>query len=593
MAQTLVDLLANHGLRPKSFRPSARDRLVCPRCGGGRDKEKSVWVEIHQDGLGASWKCHRGTCDMGDVTERVEREAKLRRVIKPPPVHTEAQRNNRPDWLYDWFAARRIGARVVQKLGIYAGRKWFNEKLGEADAIVFSYSWKGEIVNRKYRPRGQKHPQSQEKDAAQTLFNIDALGDSPERIVWVEGEPDVAALMECGINDVVSLKDGAPSTANAANQARFEALANHAGVLTKAKRIILAGDMDGPGIALREELARRLGRHRCWLVDWPTGCKDAGDTLRDLGPDAVLGALGAARPYPIEGMHKITPEALMALRTRPAPGTITTGTMSSDNVLKLPIEGRLIVVTGFPAAGKTSWLRFVMVHTATNHSRRWCVFSPESQPWEFFMAECAEVYARKPFYPVHGVDSMTDDDIAEAGAFLADRITMLVCDAEDQAPSADWLFERVSAAVLRDGVTDFAIDPFNEIDQQRGSMTETDYIGRFLQRCRAFSQRYGCNVWIAAHPAKPPPLKPKERRNAPGPYDINGSAHWANKSDIGLTIHNADGLTELHVWKTKQKRWGHKGTVAKMNFDPLTGNYTSWTDTSEVQTEGPPDWVLK
>ncbi|GFS41448.1 toprim domain-containing protein [Actinidia rufa] len=39
--------------------------------------------------------------------------------------------------------------------------------------------------------------------------------------------------------------------------------------LEKTSRIILATDGDPPGQALAEELARRLGRERCWRVKWP------------------------------------------------------------------------------------------------------------------------------------------------------------------------------------------------------------------------------------------------------------------------------------------------------------------------------------
>jgi hypothetical protein len=33
--------------------------------------------------------------------------------------------------------------------------------------------------------------------------------------------------------------------------------------------VVVATDGDGPGHALAEELARRLGRERCWRVKWP------------------------------------------------------------------------------------------------------------------------------------------------------------------------------------------------------------------------------------------------------------------------------------------------------------------------------------
>lgn len=574
---TVADLLSEAGIRVKRLAPGTTQHTRCPKCDGGTSREDraSLSVTIDPDGQGATWICHRGSCGWQDGS-RVRNEAAVSRsrTLRPPIEHTEAQRTNRPDWLYEWFAGRNIGARVVNLFGIYAGRRWFNDEIGEAEAIVFPFVWKSAVVNRKYRPRAQKQPQAQEKDALQTLFNADALTKHSEEIVWVEGEPDVLALAECGINHGVTLKDGAPSQVNAQNQARFEALKTHETDLAKVRRVVLAGDNDAPGLALREELARRLGRHRCWIVTWPEGCKDACDVLRRDGPDAVTLAIQEAAPYPIEGVHRITVEGLLALQEMPPPAVMSTGTMASDNRLKLPTEGRLIVVTGIPNHGKTAWTRFVMVHTASKQNRRWCVFSPESQPWEEFVAQCAEAYSEKPFHPIRGIPSMSKDDIREAGTFLADRVTMLVCDAEDEAPTVEWLLERARACVLRDGATDFLVDPWNEVDQQRGDMSETDYIGRCLQRFKAFALRHGCNVWIIAHPAKPPPTRPNEKRPAPGPYDINGSAHWANKTDLGLTVHSPSaGVAELHIWKSRTRRWGARGTMAIMDYDQLTGVY--------------------
>jgi twinkle protein len=132
-----------------------------------------------------------------------------------------------------------------------------------------------------------------------------------------------------------------------ADQFRFEALTTRADLLAKVKKFIIGGDMDGPGRALVEEMCRRLGRARCWLVRWPDGCKDASDTLRQFGPDAVLDARAAAMPYPIEGIYRVDIGMLAKLRQLPKLEVMTTGCESVDKITKLPTEGRLIGITGY------------------------------------------------------------------------------------------------------------------------------------------------------------------------------------------------------------------------------------------------------
>lgn len=577
-ADSLSGILSDAGIRLKSQVAGRKEQIICPRCNGGKTRETSLSVKVDDDGRGAVWNCKRGTCGWtgsGRAQDALAPAIRRAEPPKKPAAISETQRSNRPEWLYAFFADRNIGARTVEKFGVYATGRRFPEPMGDRPAIVFPYVWRGEVVNNKYRPHPGKTPQQQEPGALQTLFNADVLLADPAELLWAEGEPDVMAFGELGMI-AVSLKDGAPSKGGNDNDKRFEAMATHSDELAKVKKFILAGDMDGPGLVLREELARRLGRHRCWLVDWPEGCKDACDALRRDGAEVVQQCVADAYPYPMRGLHSVQPGILARLRTQPPPPLLTTGTRASDEVLKLPGEGRLIIVTGYPSNGKTSWLRFVMVHTAIDHGRRWVVFSPESQPWEQFVAQCAEVYVGRPFYRENGFAAMSDDEVAEAERWMTSRVTMLVSDAEDEPPTLEWLLDCARAAVIQRGATDFVIDPWNEVMHQRGDMSETDYTGWALMRLKAFCQRYGVNVWVAVHPKVPPPLKPGETRSAPGPYDISGSANYANKADLGLTIHGTDPANVgLHLWKSRFRRWGQKGAVAKLEYDPRTGRYAT------------------
>ena len=123
---------------------------------------------------------------------------------------------------------------------------------------------------------------------------------------------------------MVSVPDGAPrdvtegALPDPEEDVKFSYLWASRGVLDMAVRIIIATDSDGPGQALSEELARRLGRERCWRVRWPTGeegsadeppvkapsLKDANEVLMARGPDALKKAVEGAEPYPIRGLFR-------------------------------------------------------------------------------------------------------------------------------------------------------------------------------------------------------------------------------------------------------------------------------------------------
>ena len=144
------------------------------------------------------------------------------------------------------------------------------------------------------------------KDAEQILFGLDDITNSDSAVI-VEGECDKMALDEAGIRNAVSVPDGAPNEVKEEPDPadrKFVFLRNCADRLASLRRVIIAVDEDGPGQALAEELARRLGRERCWRVRWPEGCKDANEVLLKHGRDALRACIEQATPYPIAGLHE-------------------------------------------------------------------------------------------------------------------------------------------------------------------------------------------------------------------------------------------------------------------------------------------------
>ena len=599
MDQTIAGMLLEHGIRLKSYASGVHERLRCPRCDGGSDHEASLSVQIDADGAGATWTCHRGSCGWA-AGERLKAAPRLVHSAPKapgpvaPPAHA-ASVQHRTDTLYAWWRARGISEETVDAFGLYTTRHAFPD-MGMVEAMVFPYVAGGRVENRKYRPLTAKHPQSQEAGARAVLFNADAVV-SPDMVVWVEGEPDCLAVHEAGYPQVVSLPNGAPAKLGnpEAENRRFAPLEAHAELLGKVTKFVLAGDMDEPGMILREELARRLGRHRCWVVNWPDGCKDANDTLLRHGAPQVAVCIEAAKPYPIDGVQELEPDGLEALYWRAAPETLKTGLAPLDAVVRWPGEGRLILFTGLTSHGKSSFLRFVMVRILSLfRNRRFLVFSPEMSPWQEYAATCAEVLVGKPFRG-HGGTAMTQEERLRAGRWLHERVLFLAHDSTDSAPTLAWLLERAIAAILSRGITDIVMDPWNEISQDRGANNETDYTGRSLQQIKAVCSRHGVNCWMVVHPAKPlRPAKPGQQLEAPSIYDAAGSAHFANKADLAVTIHTPVGApTQIIVRKSRFRRWAVRGTMAQLDYDVDTGRYDAQLGATPAQAGEPDDIVVE
>jgi twinkle protein len=105
--------------------------------------------------------------------------------------------------------------------------------------------------------------------------------------------------------------------------------------LKQFKRIVLLTDGDSVGIAMRNELARRLGRHRCWRVDWPEGCKDPNDMLVGYGAEKFKEFVDGAEPWPLKALHETRSyvnDAFALLN-----GDVKTGVSTGINALDLEL----------------------------------------------------------------------------------------------------------------------------------------------------------------------------------------------------------------------------------------------------------------
>jgi twinkle protein len=587
---TLAERLLKFSIRPSRYTPGDY-KLTCPKCSHTRRNKTDpcLSVTIDADGEHAVWNCHncswKGTTHELDAEERkAEREAeeRKRRTRAPPKRPTRTPGLLTPAVLR-WFADRGISEATVRRNRIGSARHWIPALKGEVDCIAFPYFRNGELINIKYRALSQK-AFAQEKDAEQILYGLDDIAGAEEAVI-VEGEIDKLSCEEAGVFNVVSVPAGAPSRLKdevREDDARFEFLGNCEAELTRLKRIILGVDADQAGAVLEEELARRLGKERCWLTTWPDSndapCKDASQTLLEHGPEVLRECIAAVVPYPITGLHRMANyvDEILALydsltETGSPQRGLSTGWPSVDAYMTIR-PGELSVVTGYTHSGKSEFLDALFVNLARLHGWRFAVCSFENPPAQH-IPKLLEKYLGAPFTD-GPTRRMGRSEVEQAMTGWLEQRFFLIR-AGDEAPTIDWILEKARAAVLRHGVRGLVIDPYNEVEHHRDrNMTETEYVSQILGKVKRFAENHALHVWFVAHPAKP--VREGGKLPVPTLYDISGSANWANKCDIGLVVYrdlDNGNIAELYLRKVRFKEIGQVGVV-ELQWDRVTGRYS-------------------
>lgn len=540
---------------------------TCPQCSPHRKKKNVKCLSANGDKL--TWICHH--CGWsGTLKEGIDH--------KSDPFRWSAYKYRRPDYVapksslpaevVNWFGNRGIPENILARNRINYTSVYMPQVEGFVDAIRFPFYRNGEVVNVKSRDLNKNF--RLETNAERIFFGMDDVNGNTAIIV--EGEIDKLSFEAVGYKNCISVPDGAPSPKAKDYAAKFSFLEGCEEFLANIKIFILAVDNDEPGQKLEEELARRLGKHRCKRVQWPEGCKDANDVLVKKGKDALVEVLKSARDYPIDGIFKIADieKQIDTLYSGRSPKGESTGWNGVDQYYTVR-QGELTIITGIPGHGKSEWEDALMVNMALQSDWTFAVFSPENQPLERHFAKLAEKLIGKPFFPGYH-QRMNGKELKDAKDYLQRWFTF-VFPPEDQL-TVDGILNLVKHIVLKDGIKGLVIDPWNEIEHTRpAGMTETEYISYCLTKIRRFARQYSLHIWLVAHPTK---LRKQDDGTypVPTPYDISGSSAWRNKADNCITIyrHIENNLVDIHVQKIRFKEIGKIGMVT-LRYDPITGRY--------------------
>jgi len=547
-------------------------RIKCPSCGDTRKKKNQKTMGVTVDGEGTLYNCfHCGIS--GKIFPEKSYIKPVSMTVSKPKKRINTLEQDR--YFFDFLKKRGISKEIAKQYGVISGKKYFNEN-GELPAIGFVYGENTDEAEA-IKWRGTEKKCFTQEGAAQSFYGLEQLPEDIETLVIVEGELDVLALATAGIVSV-SCPNGAPQKVSIYEKDPSEDLKYHyvwqsKDLIEKVSKVIFAVDKDEPGEALAEELARRIGRAKCWEVNWPDGCKDANDVLIKYGGETLTSLIEDATPVPLVGVYSADDyDSQVDLLYEKGNGKgVSTGFNSLDELYTIA-AGQLSVVTGLPGSGKSEFVDALMVNLAQKEGWTFCVASFEN-PVPTHIAKLSEKITGKPFFS-GPTTRMTKEESQEARKFIKDHF-VFVEQRDGSAIKIDDLLERTRLAVMRLGCRGVVIDPYNYIETSKGDK-EHQSISAMLTRVAAFAKAYDIHVWFVAHPAKMYP-DPSGKTPAPVGMHISGSAAWFAKCDCGITVHRSgdydNNQPEIHCWKSRFKWVGRIG-MTKLNYDVPTGRFS-------------------
>lgn len=547
-----------------------RNKGTCPQCSQYRKKKKLRCLHVYPEQM--AWHCfHCGW--HGYIPNPKYREMQIEKKYTLPQFDPLplSQRT------IDWFSSRGIEERVLRYFKVSEVREWMygattaidgkeiEIKAGETTCIAFPYRDDSTVVNVKYRATGKRFKMA--KDAKLILYNLNAIKNSDTAIIC-EGEIDAMTFYQCDCYHVVSVPNGANKFATNQNLEYLDNCIDH---FENKKKIYIATDGDEAGQVLRDELVRRLGKDRCYIVEYPEGCKDANEVFLRHGTDAVRSLITSANLMPLEGIFeaKDIEDNVLTIYRSGYPKGDAIGMDGFDELLTFR-PGELTTVTGIPSSGKSNFVDQIMIKLAARHGWKFGIFSPEQQPTEFHVANLCQKYVGES---IDGRDRMNELKLKKAVEFVNNHFFFMKLDEMDL--TIDGILGKAKELVARKGINGLLIDPYNYIEHKiPPGYSETQYVSELLTKIKNFKQVYQVHTFLIAHPTKIPRDKQTGKYEVPTLYHIAGSAHFYNKTDNGFTVYRdfETNLVTVYVQKVRF-RWIGKIGHANFIYHVPTGRY--------------------
>ena len=530
---------------------------ICPLCSSDRQpKHRKLKCASYdwERGLGT---CHH--CDSSFQLHTYQRKGNASKTYLRPDALNVVDPKQITSRVFKWFESRGISQKTLHDLDVTEGKEYMPQTGKAENTIQFNYIMGDELINIKYRD-GRKNFKLY-KGAEKVFYNINSIV-GYDNCVITEGEMDVLALHEAGVTNVISVPNGATLNSN-----NLDYLDNCIDYFEDKTKIILAVDNDEPGIALQQELIRRLGAEVCFMANFDE-CKDANEYLLKYSKEALAKQIDKAKPVPLENVttfKDIENEVSDFVKHGFKPG-YQIGLSNFDRIFST-YTGQFITVTGIPSSGKSDFVDQMVVGYNQQYEWKTAFASPENAP--------TYLHAHKLMRKVWQTMPSREDIGTTKWKQIAEHINDNFFFIDMERYTLESVLRKGAELVKRKGIKCLVIDPYNKIrDVDCHTEDVNRYTMEYLTKIETFAKKYDVLVFIVAHPTKMY-RDQNGKIQEPTMYNIKGGGEWYDASYHGLLVHRDYEAknTKVKVLKVKFQNLGENGGESFFTWEPKSGSF--------------------
>lgn len=242
-------------------------------------------------------------------------------------------------------------------------------------------------------------------------------------------------------------------------------------------------------------------------------------------------------------------------------------------------DGFFYAVTGFPGAGKSTFVSQLMINRIVKEKIKCAIYTPENYPADDYVEELLLILTGKNVSFGHK-RQLTDQERQDGLNMLSKYITIIE---SDVTPGVNDVLRAFDILNVDKDHKMFVIDPFNSLIEGTSQNLMSEYLKIALTEFKRFAVLQNCSMVVIEHPKGTTNVVD---RPEPSPMMMYGGSMWWNKTDCIFSVDrdlfdSGNPEVEIKIWKVKKQRlMGIPGSVI-LRYDKERGQYFNNGDIEE------------